>query len=614
MQNAKFFVLAILFLTSYTLNSQTTFAKVSKSTSLKSSASSDARTIARLSPEDEFVYLNDCNQYYCKVEFNGKSGWVKKQLIEQLENQVQDVVNSSDAMQNSEVEEKQTEIPIPEKSKEESTTTDLSSDSGSSFFIFIPIFFLLSLGFLIWFCSYLWKKNKILKQEVLDAENNSKAAVQQVLDIEKKYSGITNVDDEINRRKSDFETVEKNLQENIEKLRTNRKELKQKYSAASQLFQKLTHENKLLEDNLDIAEFGVYEPQFDFETSAIFKLKIKEIKEKQKDLIKKDQAVSGGENMSYNGSVAQGKSMVKRQKKLMLRAFNGECDNFISAVKWNTVTRAEERILKAAETISKTGETQGLKIESAYARLKLIELKMYHEQRLKMQEEREIQAQIREQIREEEKARKEFEKAQKESQKEEEYLQKALKHAQDKYAKASEAERSVYELQLAELQLKLTTAEEKNQRAISMAQQTRAGHVYVISNIGSFGENIFKIGMTRRLEPLDRVYELGSASVPFRFDVHAMIYSVDAPDLESKLHREFDKYRLNHVNRRREYFNVSLQEIERVVKANHGEIEFIIEPEAQEYRESLVIAERALAGHSKTDNGNEVAFLSEIFD
>ena len=122
-----------------------------------------------------------------------------------------------------------------------------------------------------------------------------------------------------------------------------------------------------------------------------------------------------------------------------------------------------------------------------------------------------------------------------------------------------------------------------------MAQQTKSGHVYIISNLGSFGENIYKIGMTRRLEPLDRVNELGDASVPFKFDVHAMIYSENAPELETQLHKAFNKNRLNFVNLRREYFNISLDEIEKVVQENHGKIEFIKEAEAKEYRESIII-------------------------
>lgn len=306
--------------------------------------------------------------------------------------------------------------------------------------------------------------------------------------------------------------------------------------------------------------------------------------------------------------------MINKQKKLMLRAFNGECDSFISNVSWNNETRMEERIDKSIIAINKMGETQGLTISSTYSSLKLKELRLTHEYRLKKYEEKEEQRLIRAQMREEEKARRDFEKAQKEAEIEEKMLQQAMKKAQDEIAKASEEERERFETQLAELQIQLKEAEEKNQRAISMAQQTKSGHIYVISNIGSFGENIYKVGMTRRLDPLDRVNELGDASVPFKFDVHAMIYSENAPELENNLHKAFEKNRLNYVNRRREYFNLSLKEIEKIVKENHGEVEFIIEPEAKEYRESVIIREQMLKEGKEIVHEHEFPSASDLFD
>jgi hypothetical protein len=143
------------------------------------------------------------------------------------------------------------------------------------------------------------------------------------------------------------------------------------------------------------------------------------------------------------------------------------------------------------------------------------------------------------------------------------------------------------------LEQSLKNANEAKERAISRAQQTKSGHVYIISNLGSFGENVYKIGMTRRLEPLDRVKELGSASVPFTFDLHAMIYSENAPELESLLHKEFDDRRINKVNNRKEYFKVSLDEIEQVVKNKYEkEVDFIKVIEAQQFRETKSIIKK----------------------
>ena len=154
-----------------------------------------------------------------------------------------------------------------------------------------------------------------------------------------------------------------------------------------------------------------------------------------------------------------------------------------------------------------------------------------------------------------------------------------------------QTERARYEQELVELQEKWQAAEEKNRRAISLAQQTKRGHVYIISNIGSFGHDVFKVGMTRRLDPMDRVKELGDASVPFDFDVHAMIYSEDAPRLEGELHRRFEDRRLNKVNLRREFFGVTVTELKQVIDDLGISVHWTMFAEAAQYRESLALAQ-----------------------
>jgi hypothetical protein len=146
---------------------------------------------------------------------------------------------------------------------------------------------------------------------------------------------------------------------------------------------------------------------------------------------------------------------------------------------------------------------------------------------------------------------------------------------------------------IAALEAQLAEAEENRRRATSMAQLNRAGHVYVISNVGSFGDDVYKIGMTRRLEPQDRVDELGDASVPFRFDVHAMIYSQDAPALEAAIHRYFHERRVNKVNGRKEFFKATLDEIHQIVAHLHGHFRITKIAEALEFRRTLAIE----AGH-----------------
>ena len=193
-------------------------------------------------------------------------------------------------------------------------------------------------------------------------------------------------------------------------------------------------------------------------------------------------------------------------------------------------------------------------------------------------------------MREEEKAQKELERAQKEAEDEEARFQKALDKAKKELGSASQNEVDELNNQISSLEKKLQEAHERKERAISMAQMTKVGHIYVISNIGAFGEDVVKIGMTRRLDPLDRIKELGDASVPFHFDVHAIIYSENAPQLENELHKKFNDRRLNRINNRKEFFKASLEEIESFVKEHAGaEIEFTKVAEAREYRETLIV-------------------------
>jgi hypothetical protein len=210
---------------------------------------------------------------------------------------------------------------------------------------------------------------------------------------------------------------------------------------------------------------------------------------------------------------------------------------------------------------------------------------------------REEQRRIREQIREEERARREIERALRDAAKEEDGLRKAMTKALAQAARANDEQRTAFEMQVAELERRLAEAEVKNQRALSMAQQTKAGHVYVISNVGSFGEHVFKVGMTRRLDPLDRVRELGDASVPFPFDIHAMTWAEDAPALENVLHKRFVADQVNKVNPRKEFFKISLESLRGVVEERGLQTTWTLAAAASQYRETLAI-ENELAGQT----------------
>ncbi len=271
-------------------------------------------------------------------------------------------------------------------------------------------------------------------------------------------------------------------------------------------------------------------------------------------------------------------------------AFNGKVDSALSKVKYDNYGTIKQQIEDAFSVVNETGRAfRSAKISKEYFSARMEELKWAVATNELKKIEQEEQRRIKELMREEEKAQREIQKALEEAEKEEKMLKKAMEEAQRQIQTASNEEKLEFEAKLNELQEKLRIAEEKNQRALSMAQQTRSGHVYIISNIGSFGENIYKIGMTRRLEPKDRVTELGDASVPFSFDIHAMIYSSDAPNLEKILHRKFVNNQVNKINPRKEFFDVSLSDIKKIIDDMGIEAHWTLTAEAKEYYESKAI-------------------------
>lgn len=436
------------------------------------------------------------------------------------------------------------------------------------------------------------------RKELFEIESLKK----QIQDLS-KYQGIVDTDNIIEKKLNEFQTKSSELQKQIE-------ELEKKYKQGYETYNILQKEIDIYNENIEMAEFGIYEPHFDFDTSEKYKESILNVREKQKCLIKAKKAVLGGDDISWNGSLSQGRSMVEREKKLMLRAFNGECDSFISNVSWNNVIKMKERINKSFQAINKVYEAQGVYIDRRFLELKYEELNLAFEYKDKKNKEKEEQRAIREQMREEEKARKEIESAIAKAQKEEEAYQNALEKARKEIQSLVGDNQIKMQKKIEELEARIAEAENNKQRAISMAQQTKRGHVYVISNIGSFGENVYKIGMTRRLDPMDRVRELGDASVPFSFDVHAIIFSEDAPALETQLHKAFEKNRINKINTKKEFFRVSLSEIESEVHKNNAEIEFIKTPEARDYRESKFLEKK----YDDDDKKENIKFSPTLFE
>lgn len=298
-------------------------------------------------------------------------------------------------------------------------------------------------------------------------------------------------------------------------------------------------------------------------------------------------------------------------------AFNGKVDTILAGVKQDNFGTLKQKIVDSYHLVNNLGKAfRNAVITKEYLDARVEELKWAVIATELRNNEKEEQRRIKEQIREEEKAKREYEKAIKDAEKEEDAIKKALEKAKKELEAASDEQRQKYEAQLAELNDRLKIAEERGQRAMSMAQQTKSGHVYIISNIGSFGENIYKIGMTRRLEPEDRVKELGDASVPFSFDIHAMIYSEDAPTLEKSLHRYFINSQVNKVNPRKEFFKVGISDVRQKIEDLNLSAKWTMAALAAEYRESLAIEQEMLNNSTKREEWerNQLSHLQNDLD
>ena len=316
------------------------------------------------------------------------------------------------------------------------------------------------------------------------------------------------------------------------------------------------------------------------------------IRNQQKAIIRDDTAVSGNIGWQINGSEAKGRKLVKDMQKLLLRAFNSECDEIISKVKYNNYDTSVKKMERSFNAIAKLGVTMSIAITAHYYDLKIQELRLALEYQIQKQREKEQKAELRAQQREEARLQKELKEQRKNIDKERKHYEQALSNINHQISTASDDNIEDLNQKKEEIIQSLSEIDTKIKDIDYREANQKAGYVYVISNIGSFGEGIYKIGMTRRLNPQDRVDELGDASVPFKFDVHAMIFSEDAPALEAALHRAFEDRKLNLVNQRREFFRVSLDEIKDVVKNNFDKtVEFVDVPDADQYRISLKLRE-----------------------
>ena len=306
---------------------------------------------------------------------------------------------------------------------------------------------------------------------------------------------------------------------------------------------------------------------------------------------RQDEMVKKGKAYEVDPGFASGakKKVVDSQVKQILRCFNAETSGIIEGVTVKNVDASRAKIQRSFDTLNKIFDVDGVRISHDYLASKFEELSLVYAYMVKQFEEAEQKKAIREQMLEEEKVRREIERKKQALEKDEAQFKNEEKKLMAYLQKSKDdVERQLYIDRIHELQAKLAALEKEKEDVAQREQNARAGFVYIISNIGSFGENVYKIGMTRRLEPMDRIAELSSASVPFAFDVHALIFSEDAPALETTLHQYFDNKRVNKINPRKEFFRVDLEEIKKIVKENHNAtVKFVDVPDAIEYRETL---------------------------
>ncbi|MCF7911450.1 MAG: DUF4041 domain-containing protein [Candidatus Cloacimonetes bacterium] len=436
------------------------------------------------------------------------------------------------------------------------------------------------------------KDGKTLDQQLQSLTNTIEDKNSTLSDITEKLTNLNNELSHLLELEKNENTIKANVEESKQRLDELTKEIEILESSKTELSDNLIsikHDVSIFEPLLDLINVGfVDEPEYLFDTSERFKEEIKIIRENQKTLISEKKAIIIPDQIALTSNNTYAKKILNAQSQLMLKAFNVECDNLMEKVRTSNYAKILERIDKLAATIEQLSISLKCGFNKEYVELKFKECELQYQFKLKDAREKEEQAMIKEQMREEQKAIRDFERALAKAQKEEKMYKDALEEARKEFEISNDNDKEKLREKIALLEKKLEEAEENEKRAKSMAEQTKRGHVYIISNIGSFGEDVYKIGLTRRLDPLERVNELGGASVPFSFDVHAMIYSEDAPALETKLHREFSRFRLNQVKLRKEFFRVNLLDIkEKAVEITGNELDFKITALAEDYYESL---------------------------
>lgn len=422
------------------------------------------------------------------------------------------------------------------------------------------------------------------KEETKEKELNKK--------LKKKQEELDNID-------KTYEKIAKDKEKEIDvKLNDKTNELNNlviKINNNTRELNEIRKEIALVEETLDMQEYGLYEPKYNFINSTAYKERLDAVRKQQKQMIKDKTAAVGTREWSINGDTRQGKAFINTNIKQILRSFNNETEVIIDKVKHSNVESSKKRIQKSFDQLNRLYEREYVSLTKSYLNLKVDEMNIAYEYEVKKQEEKELLREEREREREEKKLQKKLEKEKNKFNRENDKLQKEINKVRDELTTAADKEKAKLEKEIKELKEALNRNNEEIGKIDEWRETPGAGYVYIISNIGSFGKNVFKIGVTRRDNPEERIRELSSASVPFRYDTHVFIFSKDAFALEKELHDRFNNERVNKVNRRKEFFNITIDDVKQIVEENKADIHSFVEhPDAEEYYDTLKI-EKQLA-------------------
>lgn len=398
-------------------------------------------------------------------------------------------------------------------------------------------------------------------------------------ELAKETQRLSSEKDSINNDISDAKSSLESIQADITSLRSKKDTLESQID--------------VLTDDISVQEYGLYRPQYDFASALEYKDKLKDVRQSQKNMIHAGSAATIIFELTFNNSASKGRAKQKKNIKQLIRSFNVECEAAINKVTYSNIERVQSRIQKSFDQLNKLNDPNGVAITSDYLGSKIDELHLAFEYQEKKEQEKEELREQRQREREDKAVQKEIAAKQKNIDKEISHYSNVVDDLQAELADKDDVEKEELLKQIQELKDKINSYNNQKNELDYRLENSTAGYVYIISNIGSFGDDVVKIGVTRRLNPMDRIDELGSASVPFKFDVHALIFSYDAYKLESELHERFADERINKVNNRKEYFKISIDEIKNVLEEYKDlTVDFNERPEAPEYRQTLALEKK----------------------